>query len=266
MTEAIVALPRGELQSQLLLLRLCAGPQPNYWLRALPLVWGARLAASVDRAAQGGVRRLLTDARDAPAVVDARLARAALLLSHGGLGIGGRTAIVPAAALASRVDALRAGRPYSRALAAVADFLIAADGVAPTGGTPAPPPSAGVRVTRGRILSPPVDRAPTRLPGAAPTAPALEASSGSAPGGVEVTVVAGGHPVAMATPLAAGGVGDSLVVSPPVAAQSRTADVRNTFCSLASATAPPPPPPVHPTSPHLLPGRGSSAAAAAARP
>jgi len=89
MTEAIVAPPRGDLQSQLLLLRLCAGPQPNYWLRALPLVWGARLAASVDRAAQGAVRRLLTDARDTPAVVDALLARAALLVSHGGLGIAG---------------------------------------------------------------------------------------------------------------------------------------------------------------------------------
>jgi len=113
MTEAIVARPRGELQSQLLLLRLCAGPQPNYWLRALPLVWGARLVASVDRAAQGAVRCLLTHARDAPAVVDTLLARAALPLSHGGLGIEGRTAIVPAAALASHIDALRAGRQYS---------------------------------------------------------------------------------------------------------------------------------------------------------
>ena len=113
MTVAIVGRPRGELQSQLLLLRLCACPQPNYWLQALPLVWGARLAASVDRADQGAVRCFLTDARDAPAVVDTLLTRAALPLSHGGLGIEGRTAIVPAAALASRVDALRAGRQYS---------------------------------------------------------------------------------------------------------------------------------------------------------
>ena len=81
LTEAIVSLPRSELPSQLLLLRLCAGPQPNYCLRALPLTWSARLAASVDRAARGGLRRLLTDARDAPAAVDALLARATLPLA-----------------------------------------------------------------------------------------------------------------------------------------------------------------------------------------
>jgi len=57
---AIIALPPAELQSQLLLLRLCAGPRPNYWLPALPLEWGARLAGAVDRVAQGAVRRLLT--------------------------------------------------------------------------------------------------------------------------------------------------------------------------------------------------------------
>jgi len=38
LTEAIVGPLRAELQSQLLLLRLCARPQQNYWLRALPLV------------------------------------------------------------------------------------------------------------------------------------------------------------------------------------------------------------------------------------
>jgi len=38
LTTAIVDLPRAELQSQLLLLRLCAVPQPKYRLRALPLV------------------------------------------------------------------------------------------------------------------------------------------------------------------------------------------------------------------------------------
>jgi len=161
-TEAIVALPCGDLQSQLLLLRLSAGPQPNYWLRALPLVWGAQLAGSVDRAAKGAVRRLLTDARDAPAVVDALLERAALPVSPGGLGIGGRTAIVPTSAFASRVDALRAGRQYSPARTAVADSFIAAQGDAPTSGTPAPPPSACERVSAGRMVSPPAEGAPAR--------------------------------------------------------------------------------------------------------
>jgi len=62
MTEAAVALPRRDQQSQILLLRLCAGPQTKYWLWALPQVWGARLAGSVDRAAKGAMRRLLTRA------------------------------------------------------------------------------------------------------------------------------------------------------------------------------------------------------------
>jgi len=38
LTDAIVALPPSELQSQLLLLRPSAGPQPTYWLRTIPLV------------------------------------------------------------------------------------------------------------------------------------------------------------------------------------------------------------------------------------
>jgi len=42
----------------------------------------------------------------------------------GGLGIGGRTAVAPVAALASRVDALRAGRAYSSALRATVDALL----------------------------------------------------------------------------------------------------------------------------------------------
>jgi len=39
LVDAVVALSAAELQSQILLLRLCAGPRPNYWLRALPLEW-----------------------------------------------------------------------------------------------------------------------------------------------------------------------------------------------------------------------------------
>jgi len=189
LTAAIVDLPRAELQSQLLLLRLCAGPQPNYWLRALPLVWGARLAASVDRAAQGALRRLLTDARDSPAAMGALLDRAALPLSHGGLGIGGRTAVVSAAALASRIDALRAGRLYSPVLAAVADSLAALDGDDPTGSAPAPPSVDRLRPAGGRSPPPPAARPSPRPPGAAASVPALGASSGAAHGGAALPVV-----------------------------------------------------------------------------
>ena len=138
LTDAIAALPPSEVQSQLLLFRLYAGPQPNYWLRALSLVWGGRLAGYVDRAAQSSFRRLLTDARDPSPDVVALIARAAAPLTNGGLGIGGRSTLARAAAMASRVDCLRARPLYSPTLKAVAEFLFGADAV-PT--RTAPPPS-----------------------------------------------------------------------------------------------------------------------------
>ena len=202
LTDAIVALPPAELQAQLLLLRLCAGPQPNYWLRALPLVWGGRLAGAVDRAAQGALRRLLTDARDPPPDVHALLARAALPLSQGGLGIGGRAAVVPAAALASRIDSLRAGRQYSPTLAAVADFLLGSD--AGPAGT-APPPSLPsystdvLALAPGRHVArrpPPSARQPADL---AAGPPALAASSSPVLGAAGPSV-AGARPGASHLP------------------------------------------------------------------
>jgi len=133
---AITALPATELQSQLLLLRLCAGSQPKYWLRAVPLVWGARLAGAVDRAAQAPLRQLLCDTRDDSASVAALLARAALPSSYVGLGISGGTAVVPAAALASQVDTLPARRRYSPMLAATADWLLGAAHTSPAASPP----------------------------------------------------------------------------------------------------------------------------------
>jgi len=87
LTAAIAALPPSALQTQLLLLRLCAGPRANYWLRGLPLEAGARLAAAVDADAAGALRRLLCDARDISGVVAQLLARAALPPAIGGMGI-----------------------------------------------------------------------------------------------------------------------------------------------------------------------------------
>jgi len=76
--------------------------------------------------------------------VAALVERAALPLAHGGLGVGGRAAVVPAAALASWVDSLWAGRRDSPTLAAQADALSAfASGAAltPPGGCRLPPPA-----------------------------------------------------------------------------------------------------------------------------
>ncbi|KAK1867171.1 hypothetical protein I4F81_009680 [Pyropia yezoensis] len=140
LSAAIAALPPAELQAQLLLLRLCSGPRPNYWLRALPLQWGARLAAAVDRDARAAVLSVLCDARDGTATRDAVGDRAALPPAMGGLGIGGRARVLPAAALASWVDALRAGAAYSPALAAIRDRLEAVPVAAADGGVVPPPP------------------------------------------------------------------------------------------------------------------------------
>jgi len=142
---AIAALPPEQLQSQLLLLRQCAGPRANYWLRALPLSAGARLACAIDADARAAIGRWLFDAHDSAATREAALERAALPTAMGSLGIGGRTRIAPAAALASWVDALRAGAAYLSALRAAADELRAVPVAAADGGPAAGPaePAAG---------------------------------------------------------------------------------------------------------------------------
>jgi len=116
LTDAIAALPLSALQTQLLLLRLCAGPRANYGLRALFLEAGALLAAAVDADAAAVLRRLLVDGRDEPADAANMLDRAAMPPAMGGLGIGGRTRVVAAAALTSWTDSLRAGKKHSPAL------------------------------------------------------------------------------------------------------------------------------------------------------
>jgi len=159
----------------------------------LPLAWGTRFAAAVDGTAQGALRSLSTDVRDDAAVIAALLERAALPLAHGGLGIGGRTAVVPAAALASQLDNLRTGRKYSRTLAAVADGLVAATRVEPgdpLAGLPAadggPPDYAGAPVSaHHRAAVGPAtasdDEAPTSRPGHAIGRPMLAAGPATAP-------------------------------------------------------------------------------------
>ena len=94
LTDAIAALPPSALQTQLLLLRLCAGPRANYWLRALPLEAGAQLAGAVDRDAVAVLLRLLTDGADTATTRTRLAARAALPPARGGLGIGGRALMV----------------------------------------------------------------------------------------------------------------------------------------------------------------------------
>ncbi|GAB0497433.1 hypothetical protein MMPV_008766 [Pyropia vietnamensis] len=113
-------------------------------------------------APEGALTALLCDAADPPARRAALLERAALPVAMGGLGIGGRVRVAPAAALASWLDALRAGRAYSPALRAVAAALSERPVVAADGGPVAPPPP------------------PTSLPSAARADPAAVPSSAAA--------------------------------------------------------------------------------------
>lgn len=137
---AIEAPPPAQLQAQLLLLRVCASPRANYWLPALPLVWGARLAGAVDRDARRLVLAALRDSRDSAATRTAVVGRAALPPKMGGLGIGGRALVLPAAALAFWVDALRAGAAYSPDLAAIRADLLRSPVAAEDGSVVLPPP------------------------------------------------------------------------------------------------------------------------------
>jgi len=119
LTSAIVALPPSALQSQLLLLRLCAGPRANFRLRGLPLEARARLTAAVDADAAGVLRCVLADSRSDAGVVFAFLDRSSLPLPMEGMGIGGRMRVVAPAALESWTDALRAWVTYSPVLRAL---------------------------------------------------------------------------------------------------------------------------------------------------
>jgi len=74
----IVALPEEELQTKLLLLRLCAGPRVTFALRSLPPDAGATLAFAVDADVQRTVLSLLCDATDGAEERAALLARATL--------------------------------------------------------------------------------------------------------------------------------------------------------------------------------------------
>jgi len=102
---AIVALPEEQLQSKLLLLRLCPGPRVTYSLRSLPPDVGATLAAAVDADVRRTLLALLCDAADDADVRAAVLARAALPVRMGGLGLGDSTRVADVAVVASWVDA-----------------------------------------------------------------------------------------------------------------------------------------------------------------
>ena len=162
--DASAALPSSAPQTQLLLLRLCAGLRVHHCLLAQPLEEGAQRSAAVDGDAWAVLKGLLTDALDDPDVVAALLKREALNRAMVGMGIGGHARVVSAAVLAPWTDALRAGSKHSPALRALGRWLRTrkdgADGEAEEGaggdGAGAPPPSEkalAARAAEGRVGS-----------------------------------------------------------------------------------------------------------------
>ena len=180
-------------------------------------------------------------------------------------GHRGRTAVLFAAALAWRLDALRAGRVSSPVLAAVADSLAALDGDAPTGGGPASPSLDRLRPAGGRSPPPPAARPPPRPPGAAASVPAPGASSRAAHVGAALPVVPVAHPAAAASPMAAGDVGDSQDFRPPAVVKSLADGIGRELRLPSSSTLPPPQTPDPRSARQPSRGFASPAASAEAR-
>ncbi|KAK1863472.1 hypothetical protein I4F81_006027 [Pyropia yezoensis] len=168
LARAVAGLQRSELQTQLLLLRYNLGPRANNFLRALPLVPAAQLAAALDREEVEPVEGLLCDVRDSPLVRQAVRKRMPLPVSMGGVGIGGRTKGVTAAALASRLDAVPRCRVSSPALRALGDALVLRADCAHNGAPGEQRPAVA-------------DAAPRRPP---PAAPAVAPPDAASPSGV----------------------------------------------------------------------------------
>ncbi|GAB0492091.1 hypothetical protein MMPV_003350 [Pyropia vietnamensis] len=118
-------------------------PPPQLLAPRAPPGVGSAPAAAVDRDAHAAVLSALCDAHDSTATRVAVAERAALPPRWGGWASGGGARVLPAAALASWVDALRAGAAYSPALAAIRDDLLRSPVAAADGGPEPPPPPPG---------------------------------------------------------------------------------------------------------------------------
>ena len=100
LTDSILRLPDSAAQNSLVLLRFCAGPRLNYWLRSLPFQVGG---LDCPGSRQSDVDRLLHGFGAVPSSDAASRIRLQLALppSLGGVGLCGRQGIVPVAPLSS---------------------------------------------------------------------------------------------------------------------------------------------------------------------
>jgi len=105
---AVALLPPDAVQAQPVLLRMCAAPLVTYALRCLPPAAATALAEGVDRTIRRALLRLLRAKDDRRGTPRALVARTALPVCMGGLGLGDRSVVTAAAHVASWLATFRA--------------------------------------------------------------------------------------------------------------------------------------------------------------
>ena len=193
MVRAVVSLPPDAVQAQLLPLRMCASPLNTYTLRCLPPAAAKVLAARVDATVRRKLLGLFRAENDRRETRKTLLSRAALPVRMGGLKLGGRSVIVPAAHNASRLAALPSADVSAPALQELARALPAAPAV----------PAA-------RALAGGAARPATADAGGGPSPAEWRGTSGW-PGSAATAVAAAPSP--LAPPLAAAPLGTELPAS-----------------------------------------------------
>jgi len=190
---AVASLQPDAAQAQLLLLRMCTFPLTTYTLRCLPPAAAKVLAAQVDATVRRELLRLLGAETDRRETRKTLLSRAALPVRMGGLGLGDRSVIVPAAHIASWMATLRAADVSAPALHELARAL-----------------SAALAVPAARALAGGAAR-PATADAAGGTSPAEWRGASGWPGSAATTGAAAPSP--LAPPLAAAPVGTELPAS-----------------------------------------------------
>jgi len=143
---AIASLPPDAVQAQLLLLRMCAATLVTYALRCLPPAAATALAEGVDATIRRALLRLLRAEDERWGTRQALVARAALSVHMGGLGLGDRSVVASAAHVASWLATLRAEDLPAPALRELVRALSALPAVTAPGRLAvgaAPPTAAG---------------------------------------------------------------------------------------------------------------------------
>ena len=114
LAEELLQLAEQDPHVAVTLLRFCVGPSLNYWLRALPLHWGAYLAAEQDRITLKTVERLVHGfGLQRASTLRSQVERQVTLPTRmGGLGLSHGSKIQPTAVVAAWTNAISTLIPF----------------------------------------------------------------------------------------------------------------------------------------------------------